>query len=311
MKQTVTALLLTCAVAPLAFAAGDTPGEKWKVTSSVQMSGMSMPSNSTEICKQAGDDSVPVKTDKNCEVYDVARSGNTQSFKMRCTGKDAMEGAGQITYDGKDRYKGKMTVNAEGTTMTMSYEGQKLGACDGGETNLKAKEFQAQAEKMQAEGKKMQAESCHKMAAEASSPAIMKSQCNNAEDRKTFCSNVVSTHDRFQRLADMEKNSHSSDKPLSESASYCGFSVDKERARLCTSAVSEEKLGFVSSQCPAEAEQLAKAQCAGRKYTAIADKYRGFCASYASNQPADDSATGKAKSLLDKSKKSLGGLFGR
>jgi len=313
MKQLFSAILLTCAAAPLALAAGNPPGEKWKINSSMQMAGMSMPNSSTEICKQPGDDNVPVKTDKNCEVYDISRTGNVQRFKMRCTGKDAMEGSGEFTYLSPDHYQGKMLMKAEGQTMTMSHEGQKIGACDGGEVNLKAKEMIAQADKANAAAKKVQIEQCHAYAAEASVPSMMRSQCTDPADRKVFCS-AVQTHEKFQPLAEQEKKGVGS-RPLSEAAEICGFSAEKQRAKLCGVAESQERLGFLASQCPDEAQALARAQCAGRKYTAISDKYRNFCSSYASassnDEAADDSAAGKAKSLLNKSKKSLGGLFGR
>jgi predicted aconitase len=198
--------------------------------------------------------------------------------------------------------------------MTMVSEGQKLGSCDGGEVNLKAKEMVAQADKQRAASEKLQAEQCHEFAAQAASPEIMKTQCTDATDRKTFCA-AVQTHEKFRPLAEAEKVTNGANRPMSDSAALCGFSVEKQRAKLCSSAESQGKLDFIASQCPAEAEQLAKAQCAGRKYTAISDKYRGFCSSYANtsanDEPADVTPAGAAKSLLNKSKKSLGGLFGR
>ena len=314
MKQILTALLLTCTGLPLAHAASPPPGEKWKVTSNMQMAGMSMPGSTTELCKQPGDDTVPVKTDDNCEVYDVERSGNVQSFKMRCTGKNAVEGSAQFTYLSKDHYTGRMQMKAEGETMSMSYEGQKLGACDGTESNLKAKEMLALAEKQKVASEKQQKEHCHEIAAQGNSPYMMKTQCTDPADRKVFCG-AVQTHENFQQLARAEKHTSGTEKPLSDSAALCGLSADAMRTKLCGSAESQGKLDFIASQCPAEAQALAKAQCAGRKYTAISDKYRGFCSSYANassdDAPADNTPAGKAKSLLDKSKKSLGGLFGR
>jgi hypothetical protein len=307
MKHLASALLLTCAGISLAVAADTPQGEKWKITSSMQMAGMSMPPQSAEVCKEPGDDKVPVKTEKNCEVYDVKRSGNTQSFKMRCTGKDAMEGSGEFTYLGKDSYKGKMQVKAQGETMTMAYEGQKLGACDGGETNLKAKEMIAAGEKQRAEGERMQAESCHKMAAEGGSLDVMKQFCKDPKDKETYCA-AVQTREKFQQLSKAEKQG--SARPLADAAAFCGFAVDKTRAKLCQSA--GEDFNFLAAECPVEAAALAKAQCAGRKYTAISDKYRGFCSSYIREQEEAEanSPTGKAKGLLDKAK-GIGGLFGR
>ena len=306
-KQILGALLLTCTGLSVAVAADTPQGEKWKITSSMQMAGMSVPGQSSEICKQPGEDNVPVKAEKNCEVYDVKRTGNTQTFKMRCTGKDAMEGTAEFTYLGKDSYKGKMQVKAQGETMTMAYEGQKLGACDGGEVNLKAKEMIAAGEKQRAEGERMQQESCHKMAAEGGSPDVMKQLCKDPKDKETYCA-AVQTHEKFLPLSKAEKRS--SARPLQDAGAYCGFAVDKTRAQLCKSA--GENFEFLANECPVEATALAKAQCAGRKYTAISDKYRGFCSSYASAQQEAEanSPTGKAKGLLDKAK-GIGGLFGR
>lgn len=307
MKHIVSALLLTCTGLPLAVAADAPPGEKWKVTTSMQMAGMSMPGRSSEFCKQPGDDNVPVKTDSNCEVYDVKRTGNTQTFNMRCTGKDAMEGTAEFTYLNKDSYKGKMQVKAQGQTMTMAYEGQKLGACDGGETNLKAKQIIAASEKQRAEGEKMQAESCHKMAAEGGSSEVMKQLCKDPKDKETYCA-AVQTHDKFLQLSKAERQG--SAHMLQDAGAYCGFAADKTRAQLCMTA--GENFDFIASECPTEAASLAKAQCAGRKYTAISDRYRGFCSSYASAQQEAQANTpaGKAKGLFEKAK-GLGGLLGR
>jgi hypothetical protein len=306
MKQTISALLITCAGISLAVAA-DVPqgGEKWKVTSSMQMGGMSLPGQSTELCKDPAADSIPVKTEKNCEVYDNKRTGNTQTFKMRCTGKDAMEGAGEFTYVGKDHYTGKMQVKTGGETMTMSYEGQKLGSCDGGEMNLKAKDMLVEAKKQQAESDRIQVERCHEMAAQGTSPEMMKTVCKDPKDREVFCS-AARTHDKFGQQALIEKSSNGNNKPLSETAAMCGFDVKTERTQLCATAEGNGKIDFITAQCPAEADQLAKAQCAGRKYTAISDKYRTFCAQYASNQ--ENSPAGKVKCLWKG--RGLGGLLG-
>ena len=304
------ALLLTCAGSSLAY--GAVEGEKWKITSQMQMSGMSMPAMSNEICKQPGDDSVPVQTEKNCEVYDINRTGNVQSFKMRCTGKDKMEGSAQFTYLGADHYQGKMVVSTQGETMTMNMEGRKIGSCDGGEINLKAKEMQAQAQQQMAQSEKMMAEQCRKFAAEGTMPYMMQTQCKDPEDHKTFCA-AVQTHDKFQTVADAEKsaggNTQPGMRPLSESAALCGFPIDATRAQLCSTAEQAGKLKFITSQCPGQAATLAATHCAGRSYTSISEKYRDFCSSYATAQ-AESTPTGKAKSIFGKGKKALGGLLG-
>ena len=64
MKHVWKGLLLGCVAASLALAQGATPGEKWRVKTSMQMSGMSMPGQTMEICKPTDADSVPMKTDE-------------------------------------------------------------------------------------------------------------------------------------------------------------------------------------------------------------------------------------------------------
>jgi hypothetical protein len=316
MRHVFKVLLLSCAGTSLALAQGAVEGEKWRITSKMQMAGMSMPGMSSEVCKQPGEDSVPIKTEDNCQVYDIARNGNVQSFKMRCTGKDAMEGSAQFTYLGADRYQGKMTINAQGETMNMEYEGQKLGKCDGGEMNLQAKQMQAQAQQQMATQEKLMVEHCHKTAAEATSPQLMQTLCKDPADVRTFCS-ATEAHDKFQDFAEQEKQATAQGhnvpeaRPLSESARLCGFSVDARRDQLCTSAEQNGKLGFIASQCPVQGAALAQTHCAGRSYTSISNQYRNFCATFANSQTAaqDESAVGKTKGLFNKGKKALGGIF--
>lgn len=317
MKHLWKGLLLGCAAASLALAQGATPGEKWRVKTSMRMSGMSMPGQTLEICKPTDADAVPVKTDDNCQVYDVKRTGNTQSFKMRCTGEEPVEGSAEFTYLGSDRYQGKMLMNMRGQAMTMEYEGQKLGGtCDAGALKREVERLQADAQRQQADYEQAQADSCRKLASEASAPSMMGTQCKDPEDIKTFCS-AVRTHDRFGELAKADEQARPEAnfpgaRPLSESAQLCGFQVDAERARLCETAEANGKLGFIASHCPVQAQALARTQCAGRSYTTISDRYRNFCAEFASNQQEElrrqeaNSPTGKAKGLLNAGKKAFG-----
>lgn len=287
MKYATSLLFLIAVCAGGTLAAAEPSGEKWKVSATMQMAGMSMPSATSEICTQPGGNAVPMKTEKGCELYDVSRVGSTQSFKMRCTGRTAMSGSGQLTYTGTDRYQGKMQVSAQGQTMSTVIEGQKLGVCDGGELNLKAKQVTAQATQPFAVANPNQAQMCRQSAAEATSPALFASMCKDPADIKTYCT-AVQTPEKFQTLAATEQANVRSGvsaaipgmRPLSESAKLCGFNIEQLRAQLCTTAESAGRLGFLTTQCPAQATALAKAQCAGRSYTSISSKYRDFCSAY-------------------------------
>lgn len=342
MKNVCAFLLLTCAGTSLALAQG-IDGEKWKVSNQMQMGGMSMPAQNSEICKQPGDDSVPVRTDGECQIYDNKRIGNVQSFKMRCTGENPAEGTAQLTYMGPDHYKGKMEISTGGETMVMNYEGQKLGKCDGTEVNFVAKKIMADAEKQQKLAEQQQIALCHDNAAKAEDPFFL-TMCKDPADKRTYCEAVVKP-ENFRRLAQVERRNarfnpgNANDthgKPLTESARICGFGLEQKRETLCKVAEQKNDLNFIASECPVQAAGLAAAQCAGRRYTAIADRYRSFCSEYASNQdeerrqsrsgasgdsgtmdpnqqqqdPNQPETTGeKAKGLFNKGKKALGGLF--
>ncbi|WP_157995312.1 DUF3617 domain-containing protein [Peristeroidobacter soli] len=342
MKKACALVLLTCAGTSLALAQG-IEGEKWKVTNQMQMGGMSMPGQTSEICKQPGDDSAPVRTDDSCQIYDNKRVGNVQSFKMRCTGENAAEGSAQLTYMGPDHYKGKMEITSGGETMVMNYEGQKVGKCDGSEVNFMAKKIQADAERQQKLAEQQMKQRCHEMAAEANDPFFL-AQCKDPADKRTYC-DAVRKPENFRRLSQQERRAarfnpnDARAKPLTESARACGFSLEQERDSMCKLAEQKNDLNYIATECPTLAAGLAAQQCAGRRYTAINERYRSFCSEYASNQdeqrrqsraggesaqmdpteqqaqeqpqdPEQPATTGeKAKGLFNKGKKALGGLF--
>src|SRR5690606_29180692 len=214
-------------------------GEKWRITSSMQMAGMSMPGMSTEICKDPGQDAAPIETEQNCQIYDMQRNGNVQSFKVRCTGDEPVEGSAQFTYLGSDRYQGRMEMTTQGQTMIMNYEGQKLGVCDGREVNLQAKKLIAEGERQQKLADQQMKESCRKLAAEADGPAFL-GMCKDPADKKTYCA-AVRKPENFLRLARQEQDNLRygqntavpEARPLTQSANICGFVVEKEREGLC------------------------------------------------------------------------------
>ncbi len=319
--QTRYLLLTLCGLVTTALGQGTPSGEKWRITSSMQMQGMSMPGRSSEICKAAGSQDPPMETNKDCQMYDAKRTGNTQTFKMRCTGKDAMEGEAEFTYLGPDHYKGTMKMAAQGQQMTMNYEGQKLGACDGSELNIQAQKMIEQSQQQSAQ---MMREQCREAAKSATMPSMM-ANCKDPQDIKTYCSNFQ-TYKNFLAQADMQRMSSGqnpmvgqmpgmSGKPLDDSAKLCSTSVESVRANLCGSAEAKGELDFLVKECSAQSLELAKAQCAGRNYTTVNEKYRGFCSNYASMMdkggsseaaPKPETTTEKAKGLFGVGRKALG-----
>lgn len=115
--------------------AGGDAGDMWETTVKMEMPGMpmAMPATTHRMClaKQANDDQFVPKRD-NCKVTESQRSGNTQRFKMVCTGKDAMTADGEITHAGAS-YNGRMRMRmqSENLEMTQTFSGKKVGECTG------------------------------------------------------------------------------------------------------------------------------------------------------------------------------------
>jgi hypothetical protein len=104
--------------------------ELWEVTAKVTMDGMAMPAMPRKVCKKKGDNIPPVE--QNCQTLDVKTEGNRTTYRVECTGKDAMSGVGEITM-GNGTYQGtlKMTAKVDGqdSTMVTEYSGKLLGNC--------------------------------------------------------------------------------------------------------------------------------------------------------------------------------------
>jgi hypothetical protein len=116
-------------LAPLPWAAHAATGELWEITASADMMGMQMPMGTTKVCRKP-DASLATSTNSDCKVTDYKVSGNKTTFKMVCTGADAMEGSGEGIRNG-NTYSStiKMKLKGEGE-MTMKQTGKKLGGCD-------------------------------------------------------------------------------------------------------------------------------------------------------------------------------------
>jgi len=109
--------------------------DMWEITSKMEMPGMpmAMPAQTSRMCtakNRKDEDLIPRR--ENCKLLDSNRSGNKITYKMACTGKDAMNVTGEMTY-GANSYEGKMmmTGQAEGQAMNMTqtFSGKRVGDC--------------------------------------------------------------------------------------------------------------------------------------------------------------------------------------
>jgi hypothetical protein len=62
--------------------------------------------------------------ERKCEQTEMKMSGNTASWKMKCT--DGTTGEGTMTHNGKDAYKMDMAMNSPRGNMKMQTEGKRI-----------------------------------------------------------------------------------------------------------------------------------------------------------------------------------------
>jgi hypothetical protein len=137
MKKGLMLFLLLLAI-PFMAHAGGTPNMEpglWEITSETHMQGMNMPPSTVTQCI-TNDDLVPRPSSQpgqqqDCEITDVKVSGDTVTWRMRCTGEGGtVEGEGSITYHG-DRFEGSSTINIidAGMSMQTQMTGRRVGEC--------------------------------------------------------------------------------------------------------------------------------------------------------------------------------------
>lgn len=317
--------LLIAAPAVLAQAGS---GDRYRVTSSMEMPGMamSMPGMTSEVCtarNQASEQMVPM--DKNCQLLDYKVSGNKSSFHMRCTGESAMEGRGEFERLGPDAYRGKMDVTAEGQRMIMRFEGKRIGVCDYAK------------ESPEAQGRAMMAQSCGEMLRAEGNPYMLRehflgSQAMCASDKPKFCARVtpIANDPAALRAADEQDRMLKDNKVpthLWEALAGCGMpratvvakACDRAQAggdfsfvadycpdripRLCPQADAIKHPAFLAQHCPVQAKAAAAQHCVSRGFTAGIDgPYVNFCNRMSaerlrggsSGQPAGDDGQGDA-----------------
>lgn len=131
------ALVALALSAPTAAAQNPMRPGQWEITMQMEMPGMpmQMPPQKTTQCVTAAqlkepNSGVPAgpANPNSCKVSDYKTTSNSVSWKMACTGPQAMTGSGEIKFDG-DTYTGVMKMTTEGREMTMKYSGKRLGDC--------------------------------------------------------------------------------------------------------------------------------------------------------------------------------------
>lgn len=267
-------IVLVCGVCA---AAG--PDEQWEMTTQMQMQGMSMPGDKRLICQPASSAYDPErgKADKNCTMSEVKMVGNKTSWKMRCTGKDAMDGVGEMTRTA-DTMQGTIRMQADDMEMTMAMNGRRVGTCSAVAEKQKTDKMIADVQ--------AQAETNTRLACKSIVEAYAGSGGVDARVPQEFsaggmCANekpALCTQARARAASFAGYPAYAQGKGWVMNS--CGIDLDASRKSLCPKALAAKQLGFLKGNCPVEAAAARAQHCQGfgRGYTSDATHpYAALC----------------------------------
>ena len=134
-RASLAAAAVAAALAWPATTLAEARDDLWEVTTKMEMPGMpmAMPAQVHRVCvaKNRGDEDLIPRRD-NCRVTESQRTGNKLTYKMACTGDDAMDVTGELTHGG-DRYEGRMRMTprsgGESMSMAQTFAGRRVGDC--------------------------------------------------------------------------------------------------------------------------------------------------------------------------------------
>jgi hypothetical protein len=282
-------------------ATAEPSGDRYRVKSTFEMPGMpfQMPAQSTEVCTAKEGSASMVPHDKDCRVSAFSRSGNKSTFRIECSGENAMTGQGETEQLGPDAYRGSIRAvsKAEGETMDMTirFEGKRIGGCD------------YATESPEAIGKAMVAQTCESQIDSAHSHRMfVGAEATCATLKPKYCANLVRQADALVDPKKFPKHDigfpwagyEACGRPRAVivakacSAAQAGGDLDFIGAQCpalltqaCSAADPRANPGFVAQSCPEQARALAAQHCAGRGYTAMSTSpYRDFCGRQASRR---------------------------
>lgn len=128
MKKLLLGLVLPGALFSFAaWAAGS--DELWEMKTRMY-SGMKVQATPYTACLPKGEAYMPQKSpqEKNCEITEHKVSGVKTTWKMHCTGDNAMDVEGEVTRTA-DTIKGTMQVVANGKKIKQIISGKRIGTC--------------------------------------------------------------------------------------------------------------------------------------------------------------------------------------
>jgi hypothetical protein len=296
--------------------------ELWQITSRMEMEGMQMPPMSQQVCMKKGETQAEGlgQQDPNCKVTEQRRTGNKFTWKVECTGANAMTGTGEMTRN-RDTLEGRMQMKSKEGDMKIAYSGKLTGACNARtHEDPQQAAMKKQMAAMQAQGNAEIARVCQE-GMEKFSTDMFERQGMPCVDRKgAYCAHVkktaqsMRTHGGYRAAMQKEGLGRGG---WERAGQFCQVAVEPVRASACQSGMGARDWDFVAEHCPAETKKLAGEHCAGRDYTsAMSSEYKPICAKYTGGfaQPQRAAAKPAAPSAADAVKegtRALKNLFGR
>ena len=298
MRLPTTCLLAACAIAvasstavaqmmgqaPRTFIAGSGPDDMWEVTTRMEMSGMSMPGQSSQICikkgRNVGEGSVPKRD--NCKVTQMQTTGNKTTFAMECQGEEPMSVRGETTatptsFDSRMSMKG--TKKGSDLEMTMASTGRKIGACTDQTEQVVAN--------AKAQGQAEVAKVCGEAADRFQYQMFAQGQVCEG-NRKAFCDKVSGLAPGMMKpvgfRAAVEKpgieNVRGAFDTCASASPRLDFNATAKAA--CGDAVGTRDWAFLGiGACDAEVMEQAPSKCAGRDYYTVDKSLVPMCNRYA------------------------------
>jgi hypothetical protein len=300
--------------------------ELWSMNTRMEMQGMQMPAMAQQVCMKKGETRAEdLSQDKNCKVTEQRRDGNKFSWKVVCTGREAMTGTGEMTRN-RETMSGRMVMSGKDGTMTLVYTGKLSGTCNA-QTHQDPQMAAAQKQMaaVQAQGEVQLAQMC-KEGVEQFNTQLFEMQGSPCLNRKAeYCAHVNKTSQSMRTSAayrtamqrpGMDRGG------WERAAQFCSVQAAPIVAAACKNAASSRDWQFVADYCPAETQQLAAEHCAGREYTAaMGSEYKAICAKYAgkfaepqraaAKPAAAPSATDAVTDGVNQGTRALKKLFGR
>jgi len=274
------------ALAALAHAQGG-PDELWNMTTRMEMEGMQMPAMSQEVCMKKGETRAEGlgQQDRNCKVTEQRRTGNKLTWRVVCTGENAMTGTGEMTRN-RDTLEGRMLMKGRDGEMKIVYSGKLGGACNAQtHKDPQIAAMQQQAAAMQAQSDAQIAQMCRESVERFNTPMFEMRNSPCAARAGEYCAHVKKTAQSMQTPAGFRKAMQADGlrgDGWERAAGYCNLPAAPVRASACNSAAATRDWQFVADFCPEDTQALAAQHCAGREYTvAMSSEYRPICAKYA------------------------------